>query len=102
MSNTVGNSCVHRLIEQWDALMLYFEPVVNTDNLLVLQRILSQMQNPIWILYLHFLDFVLLKFTNLNLMFQSSKMSLSVSRIEYCISRISELLYDQIKPSIGG
>ena len=53
------HSCVRRLIEQWDALKLYFEAVVNTDNLLVSQRILSQMQNPIWILYLHFLDFVL-------------------------------------------
>ena len=56
--------------------MLYFEALVNTDNLLVSQRILSQMRNLIWILYLHFLDFVLTKFTNLNLMFQSSKMSL--------------------------
>ena len=63
--------------------MLYFEALVNTDNLLVSQRILSQMRNLIWILYLHFLDFVLPKFTNLNLMFQSS---LSVLRIEYCTS----------------
>ena len=73
------HSCVQRLIEQWDALIQYFETVVATDHLIASQRILSQMQNPIWILYLHFLNFALPKFTNLNLMFQSAKMSVPVS-----------------------
>ena len=34
------HSCVLRLIEQWDALTLYFQAVVATDNFLVSQKIL--------------------------------------------------------------
>ena len=81
------HSCVQRLIEQWDALVLYFQSVTNTDNLLSSQNILSQLQNPICKLYLHFLNFVLPKFTELNLMFQSSKMSL------HCLSRGLSTIY---------
>ena len=40
------HACVHRLIEQWNALIHYFESVVNSDNLLASQRILTQIQNP--------------------------------------------------------
>lgn len=83
------NLCVDRLIEQWNALKLYFESTSKLDNLLASQRILSQMQNPIWILYLQFLSFVLPKFTNLNLMFQSSKMSL------HCLSRGLSTVYKE-------
>ena len=65
------HSCVQRLIEQWDALVLYFQSIVETDNLLKPQKILGELKNPILKLDLHFLDFVLPKFTDLNLMFQS-------------------------------
>ena len=69
------HSCVSRLVEQWDALIQYFQAVVDRDNLLVSQKILSHLQNPIWKLYFYFLDFVLPKFTELNVMFQSAKTS---------------------------
>ena len=49
---------------------------MTTDNPLVTQKILGHLQNPIWKLYILFLDFVLPKFTELNVMFQSAKMSL--------------------------
>jgi len=59
-------SCVSRLVEQWDA---------HRQNLLVSQKILSHLQNPIRKLYFYFLDFVLPKFTELKVMFQSAKTS---------------------------
>ena len=64
------------MIEQWDALLQYFQAAAQKDNLLVTEKILSLMQNPIWKLYYYFLDFVLPKFNGLNLMFQSSKVSI--------------------------
>ena len=70
------HSCVSRLVEQWDALVGYFEAAVATDNLLVSQKILGYLKNPIWKLYILFLDFALPRFTELNGMFQSAKMSL--------------------------
>ena len=78
------HSCVQRLIEQWNALVSVFS---NTDNFLSSQNILSQLQNPICKLYFHFLNFVLPKFTELNLVFQSSKMSL------HCLSRGLSTIY---------
>ena len=68
-------SCVSRLIEQWDALIIFFHAVAGYYKLLFSQKILSLLQNPTWKLYFHFLEFVLPKFTELNLMFQSSKSS---------------------------
>ena len=70
------HACVSRVIEQWNVLIQYFQAVVDQDNLLVSQKILNHLQNPIWKLYFHFLDFVLPKFTELNLMFQSAKTSI--------------------------
>ena len=63
------HACVSGVIEQWDVLIQYFQNVVVQDNLLVPQKILTHLQNPIWKLYFQFLDFVLPKFTELNLMF---------------------------------
>ena len=48
------HSCFSRLIEQWDALLQYFQMAVQCDNLLVTEKILSLMQNPIWKLYYFF------------------------------------------------
>lgn len=70
------HSCVSRLIEQWDTLLAFFISSIESDNLLITQRIVSYMQNPVWKLYYYFLDFALEKFTALNVMFQSSKSSI--------------------------
>ena len=69
------HSCISRVIEQWEALEEYFKAVANEDKLLSSNKILSLLQNPLWKLYFYFLDFVLPKFTQLNVMFQSSKTS---------------------------
>ena len=52
-----------------------FQAVAGYDKLLISQKILSLLQSPTWKLYFHFLEFVLPKFTELNLMFRSSKSS---------------------------
>ena len=36
--------CVARMIEQWDALVAYFQIVSQTDNLLVSDKILNNLQ----------------------------------------------------------
>ena len=51
------------------------------------QKILTHLQNPIWKLYFHFLDFVLPKFTELNFMFQSAKMSI------HCLHNSLQAIY---------
>ena len=84
------HACMSRVIEQWDALTMYFRSVVATDNLLSSQKILSQLQNPVWKLYFHFFNFVLPKFTGLNLMFQSSKPFL------HCLSHGLTILHIEI------
>ena len=81
------HSCVSRFIEQWDTLVEYFQAVVDRDNLLVSQKILTHLQNPIWKLYFYFLDFVLPKFTELNLMFQSAKSSI------HCLHNSLQTMY---------
>ena len=70
------HSCVSRVLEQWDALILYFQAVSQQDHLLVSERINSMLQNLIWKLYFHFLNFVVPKFTDLNTMFQCSTASI--------------------------
>ena len=40
------HACVSRVIEQWDALVQFFEVAVDQDNLLVSQKILSHLKNP--------------------------------------------------------
>ena len=67
--------CISRVIEQLEALEEYFKAVANEDKLLSSNKILSLLQNPLWKLYFYFLDFVLPEFTQLNVMFQSSKTS---------------------------
>ena len=45
------HSCIARLIEQWDVLVQYFQMASQRDNLLVTEKILSLIKNPIWKLY---------------------------------------------------
>ena len=52
--------------------MIFLKDAAEHDHLLISQRISGVIQNPIFKMYLYFLDFVLSKFTHLNLLFQSS------------------------------
>lgn len=62
------HACVKRINEQYAALKLYFQSEFLLDN-----KAFSKLQNPIYSLYLNFLDFVLPIFTKLNIEFQSER-----------------------------
>lgn len=62
---------VSRLLEQWDALKLYFAGAVLNDRLIASNTILQRLNNPFTKMYLEFLDFVLPIFNTLNLQMQS-------------------------------
>lgn len=63
---------VHRLLEQWDALVLYFNDKVLTERLTTVNLIHSSLNDPLIKLIFLFLDWILPKFTSLNSFFQSS------------------------------
>lgn len=65
------NQCVQRILEQWNALEVYLQ-TCSDDRLLQTERLVSRLQNPHFKLFFYFLSFVLPKFTNFNLLFQSS------------------------------
>lgn len=62
---------VSRLLEQWDALKLYFTEAVFNDRLIASDTILQRLNNPFTKMYLEFLDFALPIFNTLNLQMQS-------------------------------
>lgn len=62
---------VARLLEQYEALKLYFTGAVLDDQLLACENILQKLNDPATRLYLQFLDFILPLFNNLNLKMQS-------------------------------
>lgn len=63
------HSCVKRILEQYDALKLYFQSENLIDNKAA--HIFKSISNPFTKLYLYFLDFVLPILTNLNIAFQA-------------------------------
>ncbi|XP_008553290.3 uncharacterized protein LOC103575332 [Microplitis demolitor] len=63
---------VSRIIEQWPALELYFRDQMLTIRLKSVEQIVQALNNPIIKLFYLFLDYILLKFTKLNELFQSS------------------------------
>ena len=85
------NQCVQRILEQWDALTEYFKGSVKVDRLLQSERLLSLLQNPHFKLFYQFLAFVLPKFTNFNLLFQSASPNLHKLHNE-CESLYRDLL----------
>lgn len=62
---------VKRLLEQYNALTLYFINAHLTEKTISTQNILDGLRNPSVKLYLHFLDFILPFFANLNIEMQS-------------------------------
>ncbi|XP_015176551.1 PREDICTED: uncharacterized protein LOC107066440, partial [Polistes dominula] len=85
---------ITRLLEQWDALTLYFNNIVydierkisnsrktktsSALNFEIEEFILQNLNNPITKLYYHFLEWILLKFSTLNKLFQSEKPLITV------------------------
>lgn len=63
------HSCVKRVLEQFNALKLYFQGELLIDQ--KANQIFEKISNPCTELYLQFLDFVLPILTTLNILFQS-------------------------------
>lgn len=64
---------VSRLLEQWDALKLYFIDNRFSERLVTVEHILNALSDPLMKLFFLFLEYVLPKFTRLNAYFQSDK-----------------------------
>ncbi|XP_050686987.1 zinc finger protein 862-like [Eriocheir sinensis] len=64
--------CVSRLLEQWDALLLFMQHHDLVERNLQAHDIANIMVNPFTKMYLEFLNFVLPKIVSFNVMFQSS------------------------------
>lgn len=77
---------VNRMVEQWDALLLYFTNNVAEHRLQSSEMILHQLQNLQSRLFFYFLQFILPKFSLLNEFFQSEKVLLACVFKKYCES----------------
>lgn len=66
-------SVVKRLLEQYDAFILYFTNASFTDRLTTPDTILMRLKEPITKLYLQFLEFVLPFFNDINIEMQSEE-----------------------------
>lgn len=67
---------MHRILEQWEALRLYFTEKWFSEKLMSAESIFKQLHDPFTKAYFLFLDFILLKFTYLNQYFQTEKVIL--------------------------
>lgn len=64
---------VARMVEQWEALKVYFSNKRTTERLLSIDHVLTALNDPLIQLYYLFLEWALPHFTNLNQLFQSEK-----------------------------
>lgn len=70
-------SVVERLLEQWDALKLFFTDKWLSDKLLSTETIYKQLMDPFTKGYFYFLQWILPKFTTLNQYFQTDNIVLN-------------------------
>lgn len=66
-------AAVVRLLEQYNALILFFTDAVTTDRLLSVETILKRLKDPLTKVFLQFLEFVLPFFNNMNREMQSTQ-----------------------------
>lgn len=64
-------ACVERLLNQWNALKLYFTSQYSVDRLQASQFLFEQLSDPITKLYFAFLNYILSLVNKLNVIFQS-------------------------------
>lgn len=64
------HQAVTRILEQWEALKMYFTNNVTEERLKSVEYIVEHLNDPSVFLYFSFLNFILPSFTRLNLMFQ--------------------------------
>jgi hypothetical protein len=91
------NLAVNRILEQFEALKLYFSAEINVSKAPGAEEIYQLLINPVNKLYLQFLEYVLPTFNSANLEFQSE-----IPKIQYLYSKMSGayklLLSYYIKP----
>ncbi|KAF0689644.1 DUF4371 domain-containing protein, partial [Aphis craccivora] len=71
------SSVVQRIVEQWDALQLYFTDKWLSEKLISVENIYFQLNDPFTKAYFYFLEWVLPKFTFLNQFFQTENVVLT-------------------------
>ncbi|EFN83239.1 Zinc finger protein KIAA0543, partial [Harpegnathos saltator] len=64
-------SVIKRVLEQYNALKLYFQSQYLNDKIQASKNIYKKLQDPLNKLYLEFLEFILPIFTNMNMEFQA-------------------------------
>ncbi|CAI6343595.1 unnamed protein product [Macrosiphum euphorbiae] len=70
-------SVVERLLEQWDALQLFFSEKWLSEKLLSAESIFNQLNDPFTKGFFYFLEWILPKFTMLNQYFQTDQIVLN-------------------------
>ncbi|KAJ2941002.1 hypothetical protein O0L34_g13129 [Tuta absoluta] len=68
---------VDRLLEQWDALKLFFTNTYLSEKLIATDIILNTLNNPLMKMYYNFLAWILPKFTEFNKYFQSESVMIT-------------------------
>ncbi|XP_066981042.1 zinc finger protein 862-like [Macrobrachium rosenbergii] len=86
---------VSRLLEQFEALILYFTNAVWEDRILAAQSILDNLKDPRNRLYLEFLDFILPYFNNLNKQMQAE--SPQIYTLHEAVCKLCRTLMDCYK-----
>lgn len=76
--------CVNRILNQYDALLSYFQSSDDSDRLVTVDRISIKLQDPITKCYFLFLQAVLPNFTQFNKIFQSNSPMLPDLYFKYC------------------
>ena len=69
---------VERILEQWPALVLFFQAVALEDHIQSASTILSALSDPIYKLYFSFLSYILPIVNKINLEFQSESVRIHV------------------------
>ncbi|XP_045133114.1 uncharacterized protein LOC123517180 [Portunus trituberculatus] len=70
------HEAVARILEQWNALKLYFNSKVFDNRLLAVENIKGALEDQAIVCYLHFLNYILPHVNNFNLVFQNKGPSL--------------------------
>lgn len=88
---------VKRILEQWNALTLYFTSATLEDGMVMASVVLQELQNPVTKMYFAFLAFILPAVNKLNLDFQAT--ALRIHRLCTSLSNsLKGILANYMKP----
>eukprot|EP00112_Aurelia_sp_Birch-Aquarium-sp1_P014236 Seg306.6 transcript_id=Seg306.6/GoldUCD/mRNA.D3Y31 product="Zinc finger protein 862" protein_id=Seg306.6/GoldUCD/D3Y31 len=92
------SQCIHRILEQWPALQLFFISEVSEMKSPQAERIVTSLQTPYIKATLEFTDFVLGDLTGLNAMFQSE--SFKLHRLLHEIERVVKMFCNNFMSTV--